>query len=48
MTSVSDWAGSASDWHHALEGLKQFIAPAFKRSEGSIRILPPSPIEKTR
>ncbi len=31
--SVSDWAGSVSDWSHALEGLKDVIAPAFKRSE---------------
>jgi SRSO17 transposase len=31
--SVSDWAGSVSDWRDALDGLKAFIAPAFKRSE---------------
>ena len=31
--SVSDWAGSLADWRHALEGMKAFIAPAFKRSE---------------
>ena len=31
--SVSDWAGSVSDWQRALEGLKGFIGPAFKRSE---------------
>ena len=31
--SVSDWAGSVSDWRHALEGLKGVIASAFKRSE---------------
>ena len=31
--SVSEWAGSVSDWRHALDGLKQFIGPAFKRSE---------------
>ena len=31
--SVSDWAGSVSDWQHALEGLKGFIGSAFKRSE---------------
>jgi SRSO17 transposase len=31
--SVSAWAGSVSDWQRALEGLKEFIAPAFKRSE---------------
>ena len=31
--SVSDWAGSIADWRHALEGMKAFIAPAFKRSE---------------
>ena len=30
--SVSDWAGSVSDWRQALEGLKGFIASAFKRS----------------
>jgi len=31
--SVADWAGSVSDWSRALAGLKEFIAPAFKRSE---------------
>jgi SRSO17 transposase len=31
--SVSEWAGSVSDWRHALEGLKGVIASAFKRSE---------------
>jgi SRSO17 transposase len=31
--SVADWAGSVSDWSHALAGLKEFIAPAFNRSE---------------
>lgn len=31
--SVSDWAESVSDWRYALEDLKGFIAPAFKRSE---------------
>ncbi len=31
--SVSAWAGGVSDWRQALGGLKQFIAPAFKRSE---------------
>lgn len=31
--SVSDWASGVSDWRHALEGLRQFIAPAFRRSE---------------
>ena len=31
--SVSDWAGSVSDWRQALEGLKGFIGSAFKRSE---------------
>jgi hypothetical protein len=30
--SVSDWAGSVSDWQQALEGLKGSIASAFKRS----------------
>jgi hypothetical protein len=32
VMSVSDWAGSVSDWRQALEGLKGFIASAFKRS----------------
>jgi hypothetical protein len=31
--TVSDWAGSVSDWREALEGMRTFIAPAFKRSE---------------
>lgn len=31
--SVADWSGSVSDWSHALAGFKEFIAPAFKRSE---------------
>jgi len=31
--TVSDWAGSVSDWREVLEGMKAFIAPAFKRSE---------------
>lgn len=31
--SVSAWAGGVSDWQQALEGLKAFVAPAFKRSE---------------
>lgn len=31
--SVSDWAGNIGDWRQALEGMKAFIAPAFKRSE---------------
>jgi len=31
--TVSDWAGSASDWREALAGMRAFIAPAFKRSE---------------
>ncbi len=31
--SVSDWAGSVADWRQALEHMKEFIAPAFKRSE---------------
>ena len=31
--SVSSWAGCVSDWQQSLEGLKAFIAPAFKRSE---------------
>ena len=33
--TVSDWAGCISDWSHALADLKEFIAPAFKRSEQS-------------
>jgi hypothetical protein len=33
--SVLDWACSVSDCSHALAGLKDFIAPAFKRSEQS-------------
>ncbi|MGS4967112.1 MULTISPECIES: IS701 family transposase [Marivita] len=31
--TVSDWAGSVSDWREVLEGMRAFIAPAFKRSE---------------
>ncbi|OSP51932.1 IS701 family transposase [Pseudoruegeria sp. SK021] len=31
--AVSDWAGVQLNWRDALEGLKQFIGPAFKRSE---------------
>lgn len=31
--TVSDWAGSVSDWREALEGMRAFIAPAFKRCE---------------
>ena len=31
--SVSDWAGATLDWRSAIDGLKAFIAPAFKRSE---------------
>lgn len=31
--SVSDWAGSVVDWRQTLEGMKGFIAPAFRRSE---------------
>ena len=31
--TVSDWAGSVSDWREALEGMRAFIAPAFNRSE---------------
>lgn len=31
--TVSDWACSVLDWRMSLEGLKAFIAPAFKRSE---------------
>src|SRR6056297_3344635 len=35
VMTVSDWAGCISDWSHALADLKEFIAPAFKRSEQS-------------
>ncbi|PZX47116.1 hypothetical protein LY56_00410, partial [Roseinatronobacter thiooxidans] len=31
--SVSDWAGSFGNWRSALDELKVFIGPAFKRSE---------------
>lgn len=31
--SGSDWAECGSNWRYALEDLKDFIAPAFKRSE---------------
>jgi SRSO17 transposase len=31
--TVSDWAACVSDWREALKDLKEFIAPAFKRSE---------------
>ncbi len=31
--TVSDWAGSVSDWREALEGMRAFVAPAFNRSE---------------
>ena len=31
--SVSDWVGSVSDWRDALETMKTFIAPAFRRTE---------------
>lgn len=31
--AVSDWAGSVSNWRAALESMKAFIAPAFKRLE---------------
>lgn len=31
--AVSDWAGSVSDWRAALESMKAFMAPAFKRLE---------------
>jgi SRSO17 transposase len=31
--SVSDWAVSVSDWSAALESMKSFVAPAFKRAE---------------
>ncbi|MDF0603887.1 IS701 family transposase [Psychromarinibacter sp. C21-152] len=31
--SVSDWAGTVSDWRDALESMKTSIAPAFKRTE---------------
>jgi len=31
--SVAEWASGVSDWRFALEGLKDFVAPAFQRSE---------------
>jgi SRSO17 transposase len=31
--SVSEWAGSIGDWREALEDMKAFIAPAFRRAE---------------
>lgn len=31
--AVSDWAGTVVGWREALDGVKQFIAPAFKRAE---------------
>ncbi len=31
--SVADWTGTLVDWRVALENLKEFIAPAFRRSE---------------
>ena len=31
--SVSDWAGVSSDWRDGVWGLKEHIAPAFRRSE---------------
>jgi SRSO17 transposase len=31
--AVSDWACAVSDWSRALEGLKEFVGPAFKRCE---------------
>lgn len=31
--SVSDWAGSVSDWREMLESMKTFVAPAFQRAE---------------
>lgn len=31
--AVSDWATSPQDWRDALDELKEFVAPAFKRSE---------------
>lgn len=31
--SVAEWAAGASDWRLALEDLKDFVAPAFQRSE---------------
>ncbi len=31
--SVSDWAGSFENWRSALDELKAFVGPAFKRTE---------------
>lgn len=31
--SVAEWASGVSDWRFALKGLKDFVAPAFQRSE---------------
>lgn len=31
--AVAEWAGGVSNWRLALEGLKNFVAPAFRRSE---------------
>ena len=31
--TVADWAGTVVDWREALDEVKQFIAPAFKRIE---------------
>ncbi len=31
--AISDWAMSPKDWRDALDELKEFVAPAFKRSE---------------
>ena len=31
--AVAEWAGGVSNWRLALEGLKNFVAPSFRRSE---------------
>ncbi|MFU8823779.1 MAG: IS701 family transposase, partial [Yoonia sp.] len=31
--AVSDWAASPQDWQEALDELKEYVAPAFKRLE---------------
>lgn len=30
---VSDWAASPQDWREALDELKEYVGPAFKRLE---------------
>lgn len=31
--AISDWAASPQDWQEALDELKEYVAPAFKRLE---------------